>query len=427
MAAQPLRCRTNRAPGAARAPVREEPLSARITILHATDLHLRRSLPGSSGHAVRRSREVPELLERLADVVAARRPDLLVLTGDLVDVPHPLLHGDPAQHPETMAEAVADYRLLRRWLDALPCRWHVIPGNHDRADAFATVFGIDRPAEMRVNGVRVVGFEDWEVADNRAERRGASRDRFLALLDDGDPAPQVHLQHYLIRPDVAYRYPLMYREAADLAAAIERSGRVRAVLSGHWHQGEPALTVAGTTYSVCPTFCEWPHRYRMVTIDGDGTRVETAAIGTAADRRPRAAAFVALDRLIASPEAPEVLGTGIPLLRRAADAGRLPVVVVAWQPDRLGWRAVQTLADAVARSVRAAALELDAAYFVVAGDLDPAVHARLPAEGAPTADDLFPKAERELGLDLSGSTLTGGGDALAAAASRHGLAIHPSE
>lgn len=65
------------------------PVPAPLTILHATDLHLRRHLPGSSGHAVRRSREIPGLLERLGAVIAERRPDLLVLTGDLVDVPHP--------------------------------------------------------------------------------------------------------------------------------------------------------------------------------------------------------------------------------------------------------------------------------------------------------------------------------------------------
>lgn len=395
-----------------------------ITILHATDLHLRRSLPGSSGHAARRSREIPDLLERLGCIVARRRPDLLVLTGDLVDVPHPVLHGDPALYPEMMAESVADYRLLRDWLERLPCRWLAIPGNHDRDDAFAAVFGADRPTELRVGGVRVVAFEDWEVTGNQAQRIGANLDRFRRLLADEDPAPQVHLQHYLIRPDVAYRYPLMYRAAADLAAAIEASGRVRAVLSGHWHKGEAPLAVGGTTYSVCPTFCEWPHRYRLVTLDGADTRVETAALETAAERTSRPAAFIALDRLIASTEAPTVLERGIPLLRHAADEDRLPILVSRWQPDRLGWRAAQILADAVARSARTSAHELDAAYFVVADDLDPAIRARLPAEGAPTAGDLFPQARHELGLDLARSTLAGGDPALVATARRHGVTPH---
>ena len=116
----------------------------------------------------------------------------------------------------------------------------------------------------------------------------------------------------------------------------------------------------------------------------------------------------------------------MPLLRQAAAEGRLPVMVAPWQPERLGWRAAQAMADAVARRARAAAHELDAAYFVVPPDLDPAVRARLPAEGAPTAADLFPKAAHELGLDLARSALAGGDDLLVAMARRHGLATSPA-
>ncbi|BBK36559.1 hypothetical protein STAQ_16370 [Allostella sp. ATCC 35155] len=397
-----------------------------LSILHATDLHLRQALPGSAGHAVRRSREIPTLLERLGEVVARQRPDLVVLTGDLVDVPHPLLHGDPADHATAMAEAEADYRLLRGWLDRLPCPWRAIPGNHDRLDAFEAAFGTGRETESHHGGFRVVGFEDWEVAGNQAQRVGAQRALFERVLADPDPAPQIHLQHYLIRPDVDYGYPLMYREAADLAAAIERSGRVRAVLSGHWHQGEPPLTVGDTTYSVCPTFCEWPHRYRLVTCTEAGVRIETRAIEAPEARRWRPAVFVVLDRQTPDIDHPTIDEAGARLLLRTVARGWSPVLVAPWEPHRFGWRAAQELADGVARHARALGHELGAAYFVVDRDLDPALRARLPAEGTPTASDLFPRAERELGLDLAGSILVGGGDALAAAARDHGLALHPA-
>ena len=397
-----------------------------FTILHATDLHLRRHLPGSSGHAVRRSREIPALLARLGEAVVRRRPDLLVLTGDLVDVPHPFLHGEADAHPEMMAEAVDDYALLRGWLDALPCPWQVVPGNHDRLDAFARVFGADRTVERRLGGFRIVSFDDWEVEANQAQRIGIARERFERVLGDDDPAPQVHLQHYLIRPTVDYRYPLMYREAAELGAAIEASGRVRAVLSGHWHKGEAPLAAGVTTYSVCPTFCEWPHRYRVVTLHPDRTDVDTLALDADDGRERRAAAFIGLDRL-ASGDDPARLATDAgPLLRIATAEGRLPVIVAPWQPDRQGWRGVQAMADAVARSARAFGTELDAAYFVVPDGLDDAVRARLPAEGAPGPADLFPKADAELGIDLARSVLAGGGDRLAALARAHGIRPLPS-
>lgn len=400
-------------------------MPATLTILHATDLHLRRHLPGSSGHAVRRSREIPHLLARLAGIVRERRPDLLVLTGDLVDVPHAILHGTGEEYPEVMADAVADYGLLRDWLDQQPCPWQLVPGNHDHPGAFARVFGPGRTVERSLKGVRIVGFDDWEVEGNQAQRVGDARARFERALADEDPAPQVHLQHYLIRPEVDYRYPLMYREAAALAEATERSGRVRAVLCGHWHKGELPLTVDGTTYSVCPTFCEWPHRFRMVTLEPGGTRVETLALDGAGSRDRRGAAFLGLDRLIAGDLPPDEalqLGPRAEALLRAATAeGRLPLLVFPWQPQRHGWRAAQTMADALARAARVFGSELDAAYFVVPADMDGAGRDRLPAEGAPQPAQLFAMAERDLGIDLARSVLAGGGDRLAAAARDHGV------
>jgi len=109
------------------------------------------------------------------------------------------------------------------------------------------------------------------------------------------------------------------------------------------------------------------------------------------------------------------------LLRAAVADGRLPLLVFPWEPRRQGWRAAQAAADAVARSARATGTELDAAYFVVPPTLDAAGRDRLPAEGAPQADQLFPLAARELGLDLARCALAGAGDALAAAASGHGV------
>ncbi|BBK31192.1 3',5'-cyclic AMP phosphodiesterase CpdA [Stella humosa] len=396
-------------------------MPAPLTILHATDLHLRRHLPGSSGHAVRRSREIPGLLERLGAVIAERRPDLLVLTGDLVDVPHPFLHGDAAAYPEMMAESIDDYRVLRAWLDGLHCPWQVVPGNHDRLDAFAQVFGEDRTVERRLGGFRIVGFEDWEVEANQAQRIGVARERFERVLGDDDPSPQVHLQHYLIRPTVDYRYPLMYREAAQLGSEIEASGRVQAVLSGHWHKGEAPVTVGGTTYSVCPTFCEWPHRYRVVTLHPGTTEVETLALDAGTDRTRRGGAFIGLDQLVIGDDWSRLAEGAAPLLRVATAEERLPVVVAPWHPDRQGWRAAQAMADTIARAARAFAAELDAAYFIVPDDLDPATRARLPAEGAPSAADLFPHARHELGVDLSRSVLAGGGERLAAIAREHGV------
>ena len=65
-------------------------------ILHFTDAHLRWNQPGSAANPLRLSRDMPDALARLADTFVDIKPDVVVMTGDLLDVPDDVLAGAPS-------------------------------------------------------------------------------------------------------------------------------------------------------------------------------------------------------------------------------------------------------------------------------------------------------------------------------------------
>ena len=92
-----------------------------LTIIHGADFHLDApfaSLPPDK--ARQRRGEQRALLDRLAELAAERRADLVLLSGDLLD------------GGETYQETVT---ALARCLGAMPCPVFIAPGNHDCYDS----------------------------------------------------------------------------------------------------------------------------------------------------------------------------------------------------------------------------------------------------------------------------------------------------
>lgn len=240
-----------------------------MRVLHFSDLHLRQAQEGTADKPERLSRKVPDLLQHLALAMPSLNPDVIVITGDLLDVPKPLLRGEVASGPTRdamIASAVADYGLLRRWLDRWSRPYLVLPGNHDLLEPFQDIFG-DQPFDVTIQGVRFLSFHDWEQAGNVPHRLGAQRQLFDRCLCDQNPAPQVHLQHYLLRPGLKEDYPYNYADAPAMIESVEREKRVVGVLAGHYHKGALTQRPSGVCYSVVPAFCITPHPYRLIEID----------------------------------------------------------------------------------------------------------------------------------------------------------------
>ena len=81
----------------------------RLRILHLTDLHLRQSLPGTAQQPKRLSRDMPDILRCLGDRLDEWSPDVIALTGDLLDVPEDVVDGKLAkEEPEANAAAISN-------------------------------------------------------------------------------------------------------------------------------------------------------------------------------------------------------------------------------------------------------------------------------------------------------------------------------
>lgn len=239
-------------------------------LLHFTDMHLRWHQPGSAANPLRLSRDMPAALDRLAGRIRELAPDVLVLSGDLLDMPDEVIEGgtpDERPHAEWMANAVSDFRLVRDWFEATGVPYVVVPGNHDHEGAFADVFG-GPPAPRDIAGLRFFCFWDELADDRQPQRTGPRRELFKAAVSDpGQDCPQVHVQHYMIHPPTfAKGWQYEYKTAGTMKRDAERSGRVRAILSGHYHPGS-LVSDNDVIHSLPPAFCEAPHFFRTYDID----------------------------------------------------------------------------------------------------------------------------------------------------------------
>ena len=189
-----------------------------LRIAQLSDLHV-------GPHTSRR------FLRRVVDATRSLAPDLIAVTGDLVD---------------DRAEDVASYSKALGALEA-PLGVYMIPGNHDVYagwDAVESALNAANLGTVLVNDVHVV-------------TRGAST---IALLGTGDPAGGARGQSR-VAPDVdramgkvaAGSVVIAFAHNPALWPALARHG-VALTLSGHTHYGQ--LAIPGLGWSLASPFLE---------------------------------------------------------------------------------------------------------------------------------------------------------------------------
>ena len=243
-----------------------------MRLLHLTDIHMRQALKGTADSKERLSRDMPMNLERLEKKLDDWMPDIIVITGDLLDVPDGVVDGSLSKtnsegYQRLVEESVADYCWMYGWLEATGCDWIVIPGNHDHRGAFRNVFGEAMP-DKNINGWRLIGFDDG-LDDVRSPFRPKSEMfRLIKALElEATSVPQIHLQHYILRPRVFRRSLYSHASEFGILDRIEQSGVVRCAVSGHFHPGALCRNAGGIVYSTAPAFCERPFPIRLVDFD----------------------------------------------------------------------------------------------------------------------------------------------------------------
>ena len=184
--------------------------------------------------------------EALAHVHALdRRPDLLVLTGDLVD-----------------EGRTDEYRMARRLLSASRIPFLVMPGNHDHRENFRAAFGGDHaylpkagPLHWCVDdhAVRIIGLDSCVVGKHHGHIDAEGLAWLARTLARDTVKPTVLMLHH---PPFMSGIPYMdaYRcmEAQPLEDVVRSAPNVELVLCGHVHR-TMLRRWGGTVICSCPS------------------------------------------------------------------------------------------------------------------------------------------------------------------------------
>jgi 3',5'-cyclic AMP phosphodiesterase CpdA len=231
-----------------------------MRVAHISDLHLRHHLPGTASISARLSRAMPERFAAALNQIRSVNPDLLVVSGDLIDYPL-----DALNDPVTQELGRKDLELIAALLAELPFPIALVHGNHDHPALIDQVFG-HIPNDQIVKGYRILTFRDDEGINHVPVRVGKEQARFLSALDNTNSLPQIHIQHYIVWPERNEEYPHTYGAGAQMRDAIIASGKVRLVLSGHYHTGVPLFQDKGVWFATVRGFTEAPHPFNVYEI-----------------------------------------------------------------------------------------------------------------------------------------------------------------
>ncbi len=173
-----------------------------------------------------------------------RKPDLVLLTGDLVDEGHP-----------------DEYAMVLELLGALTIPHLVIPGNHDHRENFRATFADHAylPAQgplhycIDEHPVRIVALDSTVPGRHHGHVDPAGLSWLRSVLEANPRKPTLVIMHH---PPFVSGIPYMdeyrYFEADALGDVLRSFTNIEAVLCGHVHR-PMTRRWAGTLVSTCPS------------------------------------------------------------------------------------------------------------------------------------------------------------------------------
>ncbi|WP_022721366.1 phosphodiesterase, partial [Rhodopseudomonas sp. B29] len=210
-----------------------------ILIAQISDLHIK--APGELAYG---RVDTAAALQRCVAALNAfvPRPDLVVISGDLVDTPK-----------------AEEYEHLKTLLVPLEIPFVVIPGNHDGRELMREMFPQTLfPADGPLNQLQPVGPLDVVLLDSTVHGRPHGRLELAtlqwldAVLSGSDRRPAlIFLHHPPFLAGIWHMDLQNLHNADELAAIVERYPWVRLVAAGHIHRAV-VTTFAGTVATICP-------------------------------------------------------------------------------------------------------------------------------------------------------------------------------
>lgn len=240
-----------------------------IKILHLTDLHLfgdqQARLVG-----IDPLQTLERTLTKILDDLPQKRPELIVLTGDI-----------------SQDYSLASYQLLTQMLRPLSCTIAVTMGNHEHQANFTQVLG--EPTSI-VNGIspssnwRILLLNShWpeHVAGILTEHELVFLEKNLEL--NSKQSVIIFLHHHVLPVGSFWLDQTKLQNSAQFLAIITKYPNVKAVVCGHVHQATMNQYQDITFLSTPATSCQFVPKshgfkldnlmpgYRFIELDADGT------------------------------------------------------------------------------------------------------------------------------------------------------------
>jgi len=212
-----------------------------LLIAQLSDLHVRPK--GQLYRGVADSnRMLSEAIEHLKQL--DRQPDLILLTGDLVDNGHP-----------------DEYREARELLSQLTAPFLAIPGNHDERENFRAAFAdlaylpLQGPLHYCIDSypVRIVALDSTVPGRHHGDIEPEGLQWLRSTLEADRTKPTVVMLHHPpFASGITYMDKYRYRNPEPLAQVLIDFSNIEVVLCGHVHR--PMFRRwAGTVVAACPS------------------------------------------------------------------------------------------------------------------------------------------------------------------------------
>ncbi len=256
-----------------------------LKIAHISDMHINIenpelfSYPEDKDISYNSIKSIERILKEFISKIKAINVDFIAVTGDLVDV---AADSQDFTKKYIIKNRIWDKRIkeyylqLKSLLDESGIPYLVLPGNHDYAPALLETFIIDY---LNIDGIDIRRFVDYENTLHAPVR--ADMPLWEAQLSDPSTPIQVHLQHYLIHPELNEEYPYTYINGnmmKEKMVSKTENNRLLLSLSGHYHPGTELLQFNNCYFSTATAFYKPPFPFRIYSINNNYIEMEEFTI-----------------------------------------------------------------------------------------------------------------------------------------------------